>query len=224
MKAPVSMRGVSGRLPLDTTERQPVIAGRQAQMFATTKTLRTAAFPQGGRGVIFLIDANTVLQNLTVRYPQILRETAISMSETMGRKLLDIVEPYVPKDTGLLYSTAQTNTSQMVGGQIGLAGSAFPASETFGVSISYNAPYAEIVYFDEDAAHGASYNSTHGVSLKGEKETAKWIEVAFEKETAAIDSLYAEYATAVTSALEKAGFSKVAFGRGAGAREFWKLG
>lgn len=223
LPSPVSLRGVSGRMGLEQVQ-EPMLPGSRGQIYSTTKTLNTPAFASGGRGVMFIVDANAVLQNLTVRYPQILRETAISTADEMGRKLLDIVEPYVPKDTGLLYSTAQSNAAQMVGGGIGLVGeSPFAPSETFGVTISYNAPYAEEVYFNMDVSHGAAYNRKHGVGIKGEEETARWIEVAFEKESAAIQSLYGEYAVAVNAALERAGFSKTSFGSGAGAKSFWSL-
>lgn len=230
LKAPVSMRGVSGRLPFGKSvgfdPGAPSRFSTGGTFFSTTKTLKTDKFPAGGRGIVFMIDAQTVLQNLTVRYPQILRETAVAMADGMGRKLLDIVEPYVPKDTGLLYSTAQSNALQMSEGGMGLAGAAFSPSETYGVTISYNAPYAEVVYFNDDpdvAAHGKDYNAKHGVGIKGEEETARWIEVAFEKESAAIQSMYGEYATAVTAALERAGFSHRSFGQGAKARSFWSL-
>ena len=57
-------------------------------------------------------------------------------------------------------------------------------------------------------AHGSAYNEKHNVVEKGEKETARWIEVAFEKEVTQLRALLDIYAKHVTSAMNRAGRSK----------------
>lgn len=189
--------------------RIPQMRGsRRGTIFSTSNTLATKKFPGGGSGIFFRIDARGVIANLTQRYPAAIRQAAIAASDRIGRKMLDIVEPYVPKDTGLLYSSGQTNVEMTAGGMVGMEdATAYPESQMFGVSISYNAPYAEIVYFDETKRHGAEYNRHYGTSEKGEKETARWIEIAFQKERGALSGLIAEYAGAITSALNSVGVS-----------------
>jgi len=175
---------------------------RGTELFSTANTVQTGKFPGGGAGVFFRIDASSVLENLTVNYPAAVRRGALAASNLVGRKLLDIVEPYVPKDTGLLYSTSKTNVAQTSGSLVDMEdGEAYPSEQMFGVSISYNAPYAEMVYFDESKRHGSEYNEHYGTSEKGEKETARWIEVAFEKEGAAIGSLLNEYAAMIEGSM-----------------------
>lgn len=183
---------------------RPSVAG--GSMFATANTLTTARFPEGGAGIFFRIDADQVIANLTQKYPAALRMAAIEAADRIGRKMLDIVEPYVPKDTGLLYTSGETNVQQTAAGLVDMTGGeAYPSGQMFGVSISYNAPYAEIVYFDEQAAHGKAYNDKHGTSEKGEKETARWIEAAFEHEKGALQGLLFEYSRAITLAIGTAG-------------------
>jgi len=188
-----------------------------ASMFRTTNTQTTSKFPDGGNGIFFRIDAEAVIANLVQHYPAVLQQAAIASADSVGRKMLDIVEPYIPKDTGLLYSSGQTNVSQTSSELVDFAGAeAYPAGQMFGVSISYDAPYASIVYFDESNAHGAEYNRKHGTSEKDERETARWIEVAFQKEKAALKGLLVEQAAAITAALSRVGGKAVSFTRASG--------
>lgn len=183
---------------------RPSVSGMSS--FATVSTIATAKFPEGGAGIFFRIDAEQVIANLTQRYPAALRAAAIEAADRIGRKMLDIIEPYVPKDTGLLYTSGETNVQQTAAGLVDMAGGeAYPSGQMFGVSISYNAPYAEIVYFDEEVAHGKAYNAKHGTSEKGDKETARWIEAAFEHEKGALQGLLFEYSRAITLAIGTAG-------------------
>jgi len=162
------------------------------------------------RGLI-TINGREVTNRITQRMIPAVRKGIVAASERVGRKILDIIEPYVPKDRGYMYQSATVNANQAsgdngAGGIISMAdGTAFPESERLGVSFSYNAPYAEMVYFDESKAHGAQYNQIHGVQEKGEKETARWIEVALQKEEVRLRSLLGDYALAVTTALNSAG-------------------
>jgi hypothetical protein len=74
----------------------------------------------------------------------------------------------------LLYTTARTKYRSEFTGFISAAqGVAYSDFDMFGVSISYNAPYAEIVYFNMEHAHGSAYNEKHNVVEKGEKENSK---------------------------------------------------
>lgn len=210
LKAPVSMKPVEGILPLAAPRLPSRVAG--TSLFTTEKTLPTEKSSTYGQGVMFHINAEEVLGNLTSGFPAALKQAAISAADRVGRKLLDIVEPYVPKDTGLLYSTAKTNTDQVAGGMVDLdGGGEYPAGEMFGVSVSYNTPYAEEVYFNEEKRHGKAYNEHYGTSEKDDRETARWIEVAFEKERGAVQGLLAEYAAEITSSLNSVGGKSVGF-------------
>ena len=222
---PVSLRGVN-RLNLVAQHPSSTLAGGIGNigLFGTDKTVThkfANKFTGTPRGLFMSyslnnlvnIDANIgqVMANLTGRFPKAVKDAIVGASDRIGRKMLDIVEPYVPKDTGLLYSTSQTNVDQMSRGWITAAeGIVFDDAERFGVSISYNAPYAEMVYFDTSKRHGEAYNEYHNVMTKGPKETARWIEVAFEKEVVSLRGLLSDYANVVTSALNKVG------GRGKG--------
>ena len=116
-----------------------------------------------------------------------------------------------------MYTTAQTNVGQTAGGLVDIDGAeAYPSSQMFGVSISYNTPYAEDVYFDESKLHGAAYNREYGTSEKGEKETARWIEAAFQDRAASVQGLLGDYARIVTASLESAGLRQVGFRTKAG--------
>ena len=222
---PVSLRSVD-RLKLVAQHPGSTLAGGIGNigLFGTDKTVThkfANKFTGTPRGLFMSyslnnlvdIDANIgqVMANLTGRFPKAVKDAIVGASDRIGRKMLDIVEPYVPKDTGLLYSTSQTNVDQMSRGWITAAeGIVFDDAECFGVSISYNAPYAEMVYFDTSKRHGEAYNEYHNVMTKGPKETARWIEVAFEKEVVSLRGLLSDYANVVTSALNKVG------GRGKG--------
>lgn len=196
-------RGSMGDMVGPQTLR-PSVSG--SSMFATASTIATPKFPEGGAGIFFRIDADEVIANLVHRYPAALRVAAIEAGDRIGRKMLDIVEPYVPKDTGLLYTSGETNVQQTAAGLVDMAGGeAYPSGQMFGVSISYNAPYAEMVYFDEEVAHGKAYNAKHGTSEKGDKETARWIEMAFKHEKGALQGLLFEYSRAITMAISTAG-------------------
>lgn len=206
--APVDMRAVSGRLGL--TDVHPDAGdlrwgGRRASMFATKTTVDYMGNAVDGRGVMLMIDVQDVLDRLTRKFPGAIHKAALAAGDVVGRKMLDIVEPYVPKDTGLMYSTAQTNIGQSASGMLSFEGGGLDDSQMYGVSISYNTPYAEIVYFDEDLRHGKEYNAKYGAGLRGEKETARWIEEAFKQERTSMASLLNDYAVAITSALESAG-------------------
>lgn len=199
-------------VPRGLAERPLYPGSRRGAIFATSNTLATKRFPQGGSGIFFRINTTEVIANLTQRYPTAIRQAAINAADRIGRKMLDIVEPYVPKDTGLLYSSGATNVEMTAGGGVDMEnGEAYPSGQMFGVSISYNAPYAEIVYFNEDNAHGARYNAEHGTSEKDERETARWIEVAFQKERGAFSGLLNDYAVSITAAINAVGARRVSF-------------
>ena len=203
-------------MPFEGTSIKQVLPGRTLTNYAKVSTLTTPKFPDGGRGIIMAFDVEEVISNLTTRYPAAMKAAAQQHSKIAGKQLLDIVEPYVPKDKGLLYSTASTDAEQMGGSLVDIDGaSPYPASDTYGVSISYNAPYAELVYFDESVAHGAAYNAKHGTSEKGEQETAHWIEVAFAKERSAVMGVVVNYAQMILKSLDSIGYKSVSFkGRG----------
>ena len=221
LKAPVSLKPVSRKMTL--TKQHPNITMPlgmgHAKLFSTDKTISSPTFRGKGAGLFMSnnllsmvrLDLYTdfVLGNLSTSFPAAVKAGLVSAADKVGQKMLDIVEPYVPKDTGLLYTTARTNIDQSAQGFISAAqGVAYSDFEMFGVSISYNAPYAEIVYFNMEYAHGSAYNEKHNVVEKGEKETARWIEVAFEKEVTQLRALLDIYAKHVTSAMNRAGRSK----------------
>ena len=221
LKAPVSLKPVSGKMTL--TKQHPNIVMPlgmgHAKLFSTDKTISSPTFREKGAGLFMSnnllsmvrLDLYTdfVLGNLRTSFPAAVKAGLVSAADKVGRKMLDIVEPYVPKDTGLLYTTARTNIDQSAQGFISAAqGVAYSDFEMFGVSISYNAPYAEIVYFNMEHAHGSAYNEKHNVVEKGEKETARWIEVAFGEEVTQLRALLDIYAKHVTSAMNQAGRSK----------------
>lgn len=209
------LKPVSGRLTLENISEKMVPTkwfGGKGSMYAVSQTVAAPKPVVGGRGVLFAMgmpmkidfDTLVVMTNLTLKYPQAIKKAIVNASGTVGRKLLDIVEPYVPKDTGLLYSSATTNVDQTSGGMIDMIdNTAFPDTERYGVSISYNAPYAEIVYFGSHA-HGEEYNRKHGVMEKDSRETARWIEVAFEAQQITLNSLLDIYARHVTAGLNVA--------------------
>ena len=178
-------------------------------LFTTTETVGPNRFTKGGDGgVFFRIDAEQLISNLVQKYPAAIRAAVIGASDLIGRKMLDIVEPYVPKDTGHLYMSGQTNVAQTAGGLVDMeGGEAYPSDQMYGVSISYNTAYAQLVYFDETKAHGAAYNAKHGGGEKDERETYRWIEVAFAKEKGALTGLLNEYSSIINTALNAAGIS-----------------
>lgn len=195
----------------------PMRGSHRGEIFTTANTRLTSKFPDGGSGIMFKIDATTVIENLLTRYPAAIRAASIEAGERVGRRMLDIVEPYVPKDTGLLYMSGETNAEQMGAGGVDIeGGEAYASGQMFGVSISYNAPYAELVYFDESKRHGAAYNQEYGTAEKDDRETARWIEVAFQKERGALSGLLSEYSSAITAAMNVAGGKIVAFTRSSG--------
>ena len=209
------LKPVSGRLTLENISGKMVPTkwfGGEGSMYAVSQTVAAPKPVVGGRGVLFAMgmpmkiefDTLVVMTNLTLKYPQAIKKAIVNASGTVGRKLLDIVEPYVPKADGLLYSSATTNIDQTSGGMIDMIdNTAFPDTERYGVSISYNAPYAEIVYFGSHA-HGEEYNRKHGVMEKDSRETARWIEVAFEAQQITLNSLLDIYARHVTAGLKVA--------------------
>ena len=161
--------------------------------------------PLGPRGVSVHIDAERVIQNLSVNFPAAIKRALVANADRIGRKMLDIIEPYVPKDTGLLYSTATSLARMNADGSVSINGAmAYSGAEMYGVTVSYNAPYAELVYNDTSKLHGAAYNAKYGGSQKGEKETAEWIKVAMREEQAAFRSLFMEYSRAIDNAVSAA--------------------
>ncbi len=206
------LKPVSGRLTLQNISGKMAPTkwfGGKGSMYAVSQTVAAPKPIAGGRGILFSMgmpmkinfDTLVVMTNLTLKYPQAIKKAIVNASGTVGRKLLDIVEPYVPKADGLLYSSATTNVDQTSGGMIDMVDNiAFPDTERYGVSISYNAPYAEIVYFGSHA-HGEEYNRKHGVMEKDSRETARWIEVAFEAQQITLNSLLDIYARHVTAGL-----------------------
>lgn len=209
------LKPVSGRLTLQNISEKMTPTkwfGGKGTMYAISQTVAAPKPVVGGRGVMFSMgipvrfefDVLRVMRNLNLTYPGAVKRSVVSASKVVGPKLLDLVEPYVPKDTGLLYSSATTNVDQTSGGMIDMVdNTAFPDMERYGVSISYNAPYAEIVYFGSHA-HGEEYNRKHGVMEKDSRETARWIEVAFEAQQITLNSLLDIYARHVTAGLNVA--------------------
>jgi len=148
-----------------------------------------------------IINGDRTVADLQHKFPRAVKQAIVAASDLVGRRMLDIIEPYVPKDRGYMYQSGASNADQADTGMIGFAnGVAFPAAERYGVTISYNTPYSEIVYFGGDR-HGAKYNQHHGIQEKGPLETARWIEVAFAKQQMEFRSLLAIYATHITGAL-----------------------
>lgn len=209
------LKPVSGRLTLQNISGKMTPtkwSDGKGSMYAVSQTVAAPKPVVGGRGVLFAMgmpmkiefDTLVVMTNLTLKYPQAIKKAIVNASGTVGRKLLDIVEPYVPKADGLLYSSATTNIDQTSGGMVDMIdNTVFPDTERYGVSISYNAPYAEIVYFGSHA-HGEEYNRKHGVMEKDSRETARWIEVAFEAQQITLNSLLDIYARHVTAGLNVA--------------------
>lgn len=207
MPPPVSMRPLSGTI--DLTSPYPMAEGRafrpsyvSGQLATTTKTLKTDKFPEGGRGVYFRMNAEQVINNLSRHYPKQLLAANKRIAPQIGRKLLDIIEPYVPKDTGLMYTTATETSGRTLSGDINLSSLGAMSGGSFGVAISYNTPYAEMVYYDTTKAHGEAYNIKHNTNIKGKKETARWIEVAFENEWVKTQKLMQEYARKMVDSLK----------------------
>lgn len=182
---------------------------RRGTMFSTVNTIGPNRFTAGGDGgVFFRIDASHVITNLIEKYPAAIKAASIEIADTIGRKMLDIVEPYVPKETGAMYMSGETNVQQTAAGMVDMeGGEAYPAGQMFGVSISYNTAYANLVYFDEARLHGRAYNQHYGTGEKDDRETARWIEVAFKKEKGALTGLLNDYAVAITAAMSVAGIS-----------------
>ena len=77
----------------------------------------------------------------------------------------------------------------------------------FGVTISYNTPYAHEVYFGSHR-HGAEFNEYYGTAEKGEKETARWIEIAFSKEQAGLRAILDDYAKIINAELNSVSTNK----------------
>jgi hypothetical protein len=195
------------------------IIGR-GDLFSTDKTLkvpgRTMKGTKNPSGIMMgmnmhariIINATKTMSQLHTTFPMAVKRGIVAASDLVGRRMLDIIEPYVPKDRGYLYQSAKSNADQGHKGMISFAnGVAFPGSETYGVTISYNTPYAEIVYFGGDR-HGAVYNAAHGVQEKGELETARWIEVAMSQKPMEFRNLLSIYANHVTAALNSSSVTK----------------
>lgn len=205
MTPPVPMDGLNGRMRLVSrhwTGRGERISGVPGQFAVTPDTLRTSKFPEGGYGIYFRLNTTNIVNALSRHYPQQMIAASKRFAPMIGKKLLDIIEPYVPKDTGLMYTTATEVSGRDISDSFRGVGSIGDSS--FGVAISYNTPYAEMVYYDETKAHGREYNLKHGTNVKGELETARWIEAAFNSpaERVRIRGLMEEYASKVVGALK----------------------
>lgn len=183
---------------------------RRLHSIYQTMSIPYRDFGDLGRGVMMTmglkprikIDITRIMSSLRTGIPNTLKAGIVSASDEVGRKMLDIIEPYVPKDMGYMYMSAKTNIDQTSNSMVSLGqDKALGTSEMYGVSISYNTPYAEMVYFDETKRHGKEYNQHHGVQEKGQKETARWIEVAIEKETAQFRGILGIWAKHMKGAL-----------------------
>lgn len=217
------LSGMSATLNSSLKGSSPLSGVKGTSLFTTGNTLVTPRFPDGGNGIFFRIDAASMITALSTTMPAAIQNGIREASGAIGRKMLDIVEPYVPKDTGLLYSSAETNVDQTAAGLVDMeGGEAYPTSQMFGVSISYNAPYAERVYYDMTKRHGKDYNDAYDTAEKDDRETARWIEVAFQKEKGALQGLLGEYARAITAAMSMVGWRQVSFTRSNGSVvNFW---
>ena len=205
MTPPVPMDGLNGRMTLLSrhwTGRGERVPGVPGQFAATPDTLKTSKFPEGGYGIYFRLNTTNVVNALSRHYPQQMIAASKRFAPMIGKKLLDIIEPYVPKDTGLMYTTATEVSGRDISDSFRGVGSIGDSS--FGVAISYNTPYAEMVYYDENKAHGREYNLKHNTNVKGDLETARWIEAAFNSpaEKVRIRGLMEEYASKVVGALK----------------------
>lgn len=204
---PKDTGGRGGRMAL-TPQKIPfgsghnIPTGAMGTMYGTPNAFITDKFPEGGTGIVLHIDATQMLDNLTRNFPNAVNNAIAMAKPRIGKMLLDIVEPYVPKDTGFMYSTAEDFT----GSPLDLDSSVGGGSSIYGVSIAYRAPYAEMVYYDESKLHGAAYNAHYGTSEKGELETARWIEVAFQNEASALEGVFEEYGKVIRDTLRKVGF------------------
>lgn len=213
------MKKVSGRMKLLSTRKSSVSMGpgpfgETKYFYGTSKTISVPGkdFGDQNRGILMNIplsgkikvDVSQVLANLS-RAQSAVRQGIVAASDHVGKKMLDIIEPYVPKDKNYMYQSARVNVDQAEAGKLAFAnGMKLSEEEMYGVSISYNTPYAEMVYFDTSKAHGAKYNQKHGVQVKGEKETARWIEVAMQNEANQFRQLLTIWAQYINASLNKA--------------------
>ena len=189
--------------PVETMVRYglaPHVSFVGEQMYSTRDTFVTDRFPLGDTGVVMHIDAFQVLDNLSRSFPEEITRVLVTMKPKVAKKLLDMIEPYVPKDTGFMYSSSED--------LMGSSGLEIEGGSMYGVTIAYRAPYAEIVYYDESKAHGAAYNAKHGTSEKGELETARWIERAFADNERELNNIMDDYGKAIRNALKKAGWKQ----------------
>jgi hypothetical protein len=187
--------------------------GAKPELYSTHKTMPVPgrSFGTQGRGLMMgmdllakiTINGERVIANATTVIPRQIKKAIIGASDHVGRKMLDIIEPYVPKCDGYMYMSARTETDRTSRGMVSFANNvAFSESENMGVTISYNTPYAEMVYFDESKRHGKEYNQHYKVQEKGEKETARWIERAMEAEPMAFRGLLDIYVAHINTSLQ----------------------
>ena len=191
-------RGLAGVEPIS-----PALPGR---MFTTPQVLNAPPKFIDPRGVMFNVDISDVQQRFMETYPEAIRGAMREMRPIIAKKLLDIIEPYVPKDTGALYTSAEDLTTAGAEGGISEISSRGDVGDNImGATIAYRQPYAEIVYFDLGGhkRHGAEYNAHHGTSEKGEKETSRWIEAAFQNEQDQIDGVMKEMAGYFRASMNK---------------------
>ena len=213
------MKKVSGKMKLLPTRKSSISMGtgpfgQTRNFYGTSKTINVPGkdFGDHNRGILMnmplsgkiKVDVSQVLANLS-RAQSAVRKGIVAASDHVGKKMLDIIEPYVPKDKNYMYQSARVNVDQAEAGKLAFAnGMKLSEEEMYGVSISYNTPYAEMVYFDTSKAHGAKYNQKHGVQEKGEKETARWIEVAMQNEANQFRQLLTIWAQYINASLNKA--------------------
>ncbi len=184
----------------------PISSALPGRMFTTPHVLYHPDKFIDPRGVVFNVDISEVQELYMQKFPAAIRGAMREMRPIIAKRMLDIIEPYVPKDTGRMYTSAEDLTAEASeGGVLEMSSSGVIGDEIMGATIAYRAPYAEIVYFDLGGhkAHGAEYNAKHGTSEKGDKETARWIEVAFEQERSQIDDVMKEMAGYFRASMNK---------------------
>ena len=159
----------------------------QGTLYKTSDVLHAPSKFTDPAGVAMRVDISEVLHVYRRALPEGIHASFSRSKSEITRRLMDIIEPYVPKDTGALYTSAEDLSDAAGLGAVTEEG----GGKISGGVIAYRQPYAEIVYFDLGGhkRHGAEYNAHYGTSEKGEKETAKWIEVALQNEGEQIDDL-----------------------------------
>ncbi len=175
--------------------------------FGTVPTLYTTDSVMTGvphnlgdpQGIVFNVDTTQVDDAFMNRFPDAIKTAFKNASGKTAKLMLDMIEPYVPKDTGRMYSTAEDLSGKT------MYDDSFHLVQ--GATIGYRTPYANLVYFDMNKRHGAEYNAFYGPGLRGEKETARWIEVAITENQGDMDKILQANADEVRKELVKIGRS-----------------